>query len=258
MDMELHFREACEYFSVACGKVVVLTAQPHNRYIKVCGVAMIQCGASFYRASQAKHDETCPLLPVACPQGCNIARLTRTTMEKHNRVCPLAIIPCERQCGESFFRQYQRRHNKRCHTTHLSRGPMKQHVQKHCPSSARVHTMDLAAHMESSVARHASLCPQVIDQSAIDPASIVMRSPAPPATLKHQLHTPESIVAYPQQPRVPLQSDVMKPAAMVSCPFRPCSKLLRREDLAAHMESSAVLHASLCRNVLDRLTRPST
>ena len=122
-DLDAHLdlsSDDCQYIDVECPKKCgsslprhrlpshLTVACPNRDYsCDSCGVA------GTYEAVRNRHLPDCPNCPVACPNGCPVGSVERSSLEEHVKACPLREVACELStsgCAERFLLQYREKH----------------------------------------------------------------------------------------------------------------------------------------------------
>ena len=125
-----HLSRSCNFEEVECPNQCGETVQRLNytRHIaNECKDRNIKCQYCHIEGQQGfildEHRQTCPKVPVACPNGCKIPGLLQEELAPHREKCPLEMIQCEffnEGCTEKIARQLQLQHNKENVEKHLT------------------------------------------------------------------------------------------------------------------------------------------
>lgn len=80
------------------------------------------CGFSGLQEAESQHTSTCELLPVPCPNECEVGTVPRSLVEQHKLDCELEEVGCKYAafgCPHRFPRRDLERHMKEGETEHL-------------------------------------------------------------------------------------------------------------------------------------------
>jgi len=110
----------CQYEDVkcynACGKML------QRRYLTShvetdCPRRKVDCQychiTGEYLFINGVHKESCPKLPLPCPNKCKVKSIAREDMQAHRKKCPLEMVQCEYHnvgCEERMVRKRKKRH----------------------------------------------------------------------------------------------------------------------------------------------------
>lgn len=126
----LHLARNCQFEDIECSNQCgqMIQRQHYLRHAtSECQYRSIKCQYCRSEGPQCfvldKHKQTCPKLPVSCPNSCKIPGLLQEDLVAHRKVCPLEMVQCEyftEGCIEKIARQHQARHNKENVEKHLT------------------------------------------------------------------------------------------------------------------------------------------
>lgn len=129
-EISFHLARSCQFEDVECPNKcgVAVQRQNYSRHIaNECHSRNIKCQYCRIEGQQSfiqdEHKQTCPKLPVSCPNGCKIPGLLQEELAPHREKCPLEEIQCEfssEGCTEKIARQHQLQHNKENLEKHLT------------------------------------------------------------------------------------------------------------------------------------------
>ena len=129
-DMETHKNECpleeikCSF---ECGKM--LKRQDLAKHVEIeCPCRKVVCRycqtTDEHQVIYGQHyKEECPMLPLPCPNRCEVGTVFRKDMETHNKECPLEMVQCEYHnvgCEERMMRKDLEQHNSDKIQDHLS------------------------------------------------------------------------------------------------------------------------------------------
>lgn len=130
-DLKAHLRRSCAYVfvecSIGCGDLL-MRGDLEGHVEHHCFMRTVRCkycdqpGA--YEVIVDEHYESCPSVPVACPNGCSAgAVFPRAELSAHAAVCPVEPVTCtfsELGCGELVARKDLSSHLNAEQGSHLS------------------------------------------------------------------------------------------------------------------------------------------
>ena len=126
----LHLARNCQFEDIECSNQCgeMVQRQHYARHVSSeCQYRSVRCQYCRSEGPQCfvmdQHKQTCPKLPVSCPNGCKIPGLLQEDLAPHRKVCPLEMVQCEyftEGCTEKISRQHQARHNKENVEKHLT------------------------------------------------------------------------------------------------------------------------------------------
>ncbi|XP_065901407.1 TNF receptor-associated factor 4-like [Dysidea avara] len=112
--------------SIECGKVLI--RQDLARHVEIeCPRRKVVCKfcqiTDEHQVIYGQHyKEECPMLPLPCPNKCEVVTVPREDMEAHRKECPLEIVQCEYHnvgCEERMMRKDLEKHKKDKMEKHL-------------------------------------------------------------------------------------------------------------------------------------------
>ena len=126
----LHLARNCQFEDIECSNQCgqMVQRQHYARHVSSeCQYRSVRCQYCRSEGPQCfvmdQHKQTCPKLPVSCPNSCKIPGLLQEDLAPHRKVCPLEMVQCEfftEGCTEKIARQHQARHNKDNVEKHLT------------------------------------------------------------------------------------------------------------------------------------------
>ena len=126
----LHLARNCQFEEIECSNQCggMVQRQHYTRHVtSECQYRSVKCQYCRSEGPQCfvidQHKQTCPKLPVSCPNSCKIPGLLQEDLAPHRKVCPLEMVQCEyftEGCTEKIARQHQPRHNKENVEKHLT------------------------------------------------------------------------------------------------------------------------------------------
>ena len=125
LDGHLKSDEGCAYFEVACPnkcsagtkdctKIQRMNLQVHLKYhCELRKVTCQYCNQIIIAKNYPRHQLTCIMFPMECPNQCGEQGLVRRSVKTHREVCKLEVIACsyaQSGCEEKVTRQDMNKH----------------------------------------------------------------------------------------------------------------------------------------------------
>ena len=109
-----------------CGRILERRCMS-THVLKICPRRKVNCQYCLeggeYQFIKGQHKSTCSMLPIPCPNKCEIGNIPRGEVGEHISICPLQIIQCKYHivgCKAVMSRKDQKKHDKEMMEEHLS------------------------------------------------------------------------------------------------------------------------------------------